>query len=443
MTESVPRDARVLVVDDQPPNVRLLEAILAPRGYDVLTASSGEEALERSRAEDIDLVLLDIVMPGMDGYEVCRRIRDQADTAYLPVVMVTASGDEQKVKALEAGADDFLTKPINQSELLARVASLARIKRYQDTIKRQAAELAAWNQELESRVETSGVAAASGWAGCAGSSSPQLAELIVDSGDESFLESHRREIVVVFCDLRGFTTFAEASEPEEVMGVLEEYHHALGDLIFRFEGTLERFAGDGLMVFFNDPVRCEDGPLRAIRMSVAMRTRVRGLAEAWARQRARPRARHRDRPGLRDAGQDRLRRSARLRRDRQRDEPGRPAVRRRRAVADPGHRTGLQRRRARWSSARTPGCGSCAASAGPCTRSASGPRQLEGRVMTGDLWTAPVEAAGGAVRADRGGAVPPLRPAAGADGRGVGRRCGSTTTTSRWSSYRRSRWTGP
>ena len=141
----------------------------------------------------------------------------------------------------------------------------------------------------------------SGWAGCAASCRPQLAELIVDSGDESFLASHRREIVVVFCDLRGFTSFAEASEPEEVMGVLEEYHEALGDLIFRFEGTLERFTGDGLMVFFNDPVRCDDGPARAIRMSVAMRTRVRGLAETWAPAGARPRARDRDRPGLRHA----------------------------------------------------------------------------------------------------------------------------------------------
>ncbi|WUJ70631.1 response regulator [Kribbella soli] len=274
---------RILVVDDQPPNVRLLEAILSPRGYDVLTASSGEQALELIGAEDIDLVLLDILMPGIDGYEVCRRIRDQVDTAYLPVVMVTASGDEQKVKALEAGADDFLTKPINQSELLARVASLARIKRYQDTIKRQAAELAGWNQELESRVEHQ-VSQLQRMGRLRRFLSPQLAELIVDSGDESFLASHRREIVVVFCDLRGFTTFAEASEPEEVMGVLEEYHHALGDLIFRFEGTLERFAGDGLMVFFNDPVRCEDAPLRALRMSVAMRTRVRGLAEAWSRR---------------------------------------------------------------------------------------------------------------------------------------------------------------
>jgi class 3 adenylate cyclase/CheY-like chemotaxis protein len=274
---------RVLVVDDQPPNVRLLEAILSPRGYDVLTASSGEQALEVIGAADVDLVLLDILMPGIDGYQVCRRIREQVDTAYLPVVMVTASGDEQKVKALEAGADDFLTKPVNQNELLARVASLARIKDYQDTIKRQSAELAAWNHQLESRVESQ-VSQLQRMNRLRRFLSPQVAELVVDSGDESFLDSHRREIVVVFCDLRGFTAFAEASEPEEVMGVLEDYHRALGDLIFRFEGTLERFAGDGLMVFFNDPVRCEDGPLRALRMSVAMRTRVRGLAESWGRR---------------------------------------------------------------------------------------------------------------------------------------------------------------
>jgi adenylate cyclase len=275
--------AQVLVVDDQPANVRLLEALLVPRGYDVATASSGEEALALIAESEPDLVLLDIVMPGIDGYEVCRRIRERIETAYLPVVMVTASGDEQKVKALEAGGDDFLTKPIDQSELLARVASLARIKRYQDTIKRQTHELAAWNRELETRVEIQ-VSQIQRTGRLRRFLSPQVAELIVDSGDEAVLESHRREIVVVFCDLRGFTPFAEASEPEEVMGVLREYHEALGDLIFRFEGTLERFAGDGLMVFFNDPVRCEDGPLRAIRMSVAMRTRVHALAEGWARQ---------------------------------------------------------------------------------------------------------------------------------------------------------------
>ena len=273
----------VLVVDDQPPNLRLLEAILGPRGYDVRTAQSGKDALAAIALGGVDLVLLDIVMPEMDGYEVCRRIRGHADTAYLPVVMLTASGDEQKIKALEAGADDFLTKPIDQSELLARVASLARIKRYQDTIQQQSDQLAEWNRELESRVESQ-VSQLQRLERLRRFLAPQLAELIVDSGDDSFLESHRREIVVVFCDLRGFTTFAESSEPEEVMSVLEEYHRALGDLIFRFEGTLERFVGDGLMVFFNDPVRCEDGPLRSIRMALAMRTRIKGLAERWARE---------------------------------------------------------------------------------------------------------------------------------------------------------------
>jgi adenylate cyclase len=283
VNDSTPSKTRVLVVDDQPQNIRLLEAILAPRGYDVRPASSGEEALAAIDQSDVDLVLLDIVMPGLDGYQVCHAIRERPATAYLPVVMVTASGDEQKIKALEAGADDFLTKPINQSELLARVASLARIKRYQDTIKRQSDELSAWNQELETRVAEQ-VSQIERMGRLRRFLSPQLAELIVDSGDESFLESHRREIVVVFCDLRGFTAFAEASEPEEVMGVLEQYFKALGDLIFRFEGTLERFAGDGLMVFFNDPVRCDDGPARAIRMAVGMRSRVRGLAESWARE---------------------------------------------------------------------------------------------------------------------------------------------------------------
>jgi class 3 adenylate cyclase/CheY-like chemotaxis protein len=277
------RAATALVVDDQPANIRLLDAVLTSRGYDVVAAESGEEALKRINESPVDLVLLDIRMPGMDGYEVCRQIREQRDTAYLPVVMVTASGDEEKVKALEAGADDFLTKPVNRNELLARAASLTRIKRYQDTIERQAKELAAWNRELTSRVDAQ-VDQIERMSRLRRFLSPQLAELVVDSGDETFLESHRREIVVVFCDLRGFTTFAEASEPEEVINVLGEYHQALGDLIFRFEGTLERFAGDGLMVFFNDPVRCEDGPLRAIRMALAMRTRIRGLAEVWSRQ---------------------------------------------------------------------------------------------------------------------------------------------------------------
>jgi adenylate cyclase len=271
----------VLAVDDQPANLRLLEAVLTPRGYDVRTAGSGAEALDALAKQDVDLVLLDIVMPDMDGYQVCRAIRADERLAFLPVVMITASGDQERVRALEAGADDFVAKPFDKAELLARVASLARVKRYHDTVRRQAAELAEWNAKLADRVRSQ-VEELDRLGRLRRFLSPQLAELVVDAGDDSFLRSHRREIVVVFCDLRGFTPFAEASEPEEVMDVLGTYHRELGGMIHRFEGTLERFTGDGLMVFFNDPLPCPDAPARAIRMAVEMRERVRALARDWA-----------------------------------------------------------------------------------------------------------------------------------------------------------------
>ncbi|HET9301308.1 MAG TPA: response regulator [Propionibacteriaceae bacterium] len=278
MTETI----TILAVDDQPANLRLLDAVLSPRGYRVVHATSGEQALELLPSSGVDLVLLDIVMPGMDGYEVCRRIRSVPETAFLPVVMITASGHQEKKRAIEAGADDFVSKPFDQSELLARVASLARIKRYHDTITRQAAELAQWNAELEARVNTQ-LEELQRMNRLRRFLSPQVAELVIHSGDDSVLGSHRREIVVVFCDLRGFTAFAESSEPEEVMGVLGEYHAALGELIFRYEGTLERFTGDGLMVFFNDPIPLDDPTQRAVEMALAMRDRVAGLVAGWSR----------------------------------------------------------------------------------------------------------------------------------------------------------------
>ncbi len=270
----------VLAVDDQPVNLRLLDAVLTPRGYRVLTASSGAQALELLETGDVDLVLLDLVMPGMDGLEVSRRIRSIPATEFLPVVMITASGSTQRLAALEAGVDDFVAKPFDQAELLARVASLARIKRYHDTIRRQADELAAWNSELETRVARQ-VAELERTNRLRRFLSPQLAELVV--GDETLLRSHRREIVVVFTDLRNFTPFAETSEPEEVMGVLSEYHQVIGALIHQYEGTLERFTGDGVMVFFNDPIPCDDAAERAVRMAVDIRDAVKGLATRWLR----------------------------------------------------------------------------------------------------------------------------------------------------------------
>jgi class 3 adenylate cyclase/CheY-like chemotaxis protein len=275
---------KILVVDDTPKNVKLLDYLLTGKGYAVVTAASGTEALAQVEAERPDLVLLDVVMAEMSGYEVCRKIRENPDTRVLPVVMVTALDPAaERIKGLEAGADDFLSKPINQPELLARVRSLLRIKEFHDTVQSQAAQLAEWNRTLEQRVAEQ-LAELERVGRLKRFFSPQLAELIVSSGDEKLLESHRREITVVFCDLRGFTAFAETAEPEEVMGVLRAYHAAMGALIFQFEGTLERFAGDGLMVFFNDPLPCADPAARAVRMAVAMRERAGELAAMWRKR---------------------------------------------------------------------------------------------------------------------------------------------------------------
>ncbi len=276
-------DPLILVVDDLAQNVRLLDAVLSPKGFRVATASSGEEALEVLGKEHPDLVLLDILMPGMDGYEVCRRIRENPDTTFLPVIMITASGEEEKIRAIECGADDFVNKPFDQAELLARVRSLVRVKRYHDTIENQAAELARWNRELEQRVQDQ-IEQLERVGRLRRFLPAQLADLIISSGDESFLNGHRREITMVCCDLRGFTSLAETAEPEDVWEILGEYHGALGDLTARFEGTLERFAGDGLVVFFNDPIPCDDAPLRSIRMTLAMRQRVQELADTWQRR---------------------------------------------------------------------------------------------------------------------------------------------------------------
>jgi adenylate cyclase len=276
-------ETTVLVVDDQPQNLRLLDAVLSPRGYTVLTASDGQQALEVLRDRPVDLVLLDIVMPGMDGHEVCRRIRADERHAFVPVVMITASGSQERLESLESGADDFVQKPFDQAELLARVASLSRIKHYQDTIRQQAQELRRWNLDLEARVDAQ-VRELERLGRLRRFLSPQLADAIVASGDESMMASHRREIVVVFFDLRNFTPFAETSEPEEVMQVLGEYHAALGRLVHEYDGTLERFTGDGVMIFFNDPVPCDDPAERAVRMCLDVRDRVRELAAQWTRR---------------------------------------------------------------------------------------------------------------------------------------------------------------
>jgi adenylate cyclase len=273
---------KVLVVDDLEQNIRLLEAVLGSNGYEVRSASSGPEALERVSEDVPDIVLLDIQMPGMNGYEVCRRLRESPATQFLPVVMVTSSDQEVRINAIEAGADDFIIKPFNKQELLARVRSLVRIKRYHDTIEAQTSELEEWNRTLEARVDEQ-VVELEQMNRLRRFLSPTLAEVIVSQG-ESVLESHRREIATLFADLRGWTSFSATTEPEEVMKIIAEFHNRMGELILRYEATVGWFAGDGLMVWFNDPIPCDDPASRAVRMAVEMRAAMSELTAKWRKR---------------------------------------------------------------------------------------------------------------------------------------------------------------
>jgi len=274
---------RILVVDDVPQNVRLLEAVLEPRGYEVVTASDGLAALELVGSSRPDLVLLDVLMPGMDGYAVCRRIRAREETAVLPVVMVTSSTGQEKRQAIEAGADDFVQKPFDQHELLTRVRSLLRIKRYHDTIKAQASELLELNRTLEERVRAQ-VEELERLQRLRRFLSPQVTEAIVSSGDDSILASHRREVAMLFADLRGWTSFVDSVEPEELMRVLDEFHEVIGELVGRFDATVGFIEGDGVQLFFNDPIEVPDAALRAVRLGCALREEMAELTSRWRRR---------------------------------------------------------------------------------------------------------------------------------------------------------------
>jgi adenylate cyclase len=273
--------ALILIADDNPVNVDVLRARLAAHHYDLIAAEDGEQALAAATTHRPDLILLDVDMPKLDGLEVCRRLRRDDRLPFIPIIMVTAKADTADIVAgLEAGSDEYLTKPVDGAALVARVKSMLRIKALHDTVQAQTVQLTEWNRTLEQRVAVQ-VEEIERINGLKRFLSPQIADAILSAGGHTLLQSHRREITVAFCDLRGFTAFSETAEPEEVMGVLHEYHATFGEIVFRHEGTLERFAGDAIMVFFNDPIPCPDPALRAVRMAVEIRSRLTPLTDRW------------------------------------------------------------------------------------------------------------------------------------------------------------------
>jgi class 3 adenylate cyclase/CheY-like chemotaxis protein len=282
--------ARLLVVDDDEANRDLLARRLERLGHVVMLAVDGRDALARIAEDAFDLILLDVIMPELDGYGVLMRLKSDDVLRHIPVIVLSASDElDSAVRCIELGAEDYLAKPIDAVLLRARLAACLEKKRLHDqearhlaTIQRMADELADWNRTLERRVaeQVTRLERADRLKLFLPS---QLAELMIESGDESLLELHRRQIVIVFCDLRGFTPFSEIAEPEEVMTALREYHEAMGALISAHQGTVEHFAGDGLMIFFNDPLPCPNPAERATRMALAMRDQMAELSANWRR----------------------------------------------------------------------------------------------------------------------------------------------------------------
>jgi len=271
------RDARIaLVVDDSRVNRLVLTRQLSALGLEVLEAENGIEALDlvRAHASAIDVVLLDVIMPELDGYDTLAAMKADDATRHIPVIIVSGVEElDSVVRCIELGATDYLTKPINPRVLEARLNASLAAKRLRDlelehieqqrrlteTIDRQKTELSRFL-------------------------SPQISALISSPEGEQLLAGHRRMITVAFCDLRGFTSFAEQADPEEMLGVLGEYHRMIGESIVRHGGTLEHFAGDGVMVFFNDPIVQEDHVERGVRMAVEMRSRFEDLGAGWRKR---------------------------------------------------------------------------------------------------------------------------------------------------------------
>ena len=290
-TEKVTEKPTILIVDDTPANLTLLAEVLKP-DYRTKAAVSGEKALKlASSATPPDMILLDIMMPGMDGYEVCRRLKADPATRGIPVIFVTAMNEvEDETRGLELGGVDYLTKPISAAIVKARIrthlllhAQAKAMERMIVELETQAAELSNFNRTLEDRV-SDGVNQVERLGRLKRFFSPSVVDFLLSGTADDPLKTHRREVAAVFLDLRGFTAFTETSDPEDVMRVISEYHAAMGEIVMTNGGTVERFAGDGIMIFFNDPVQIDNPAAKAVQTTIEMQERFATLAHGWKKR---------------------------------------------------------------------------------------------------------------------------------------------------------------
>jgi adenylate cyclase len=253
---------RILVVDDEVDNRELLRFCLDLAGYQVTTARNGREALQEVERELPDLILLDVMMPGLDGYQVCAKLKEDKATQFIPIVMITAlQGTEDRVKAIEAGADDFLSKPFDEHELMARVKSLLRIKGLHDELERK--------NELLFRIMNRYV-------------TEEISTMILDAPDRYLrLGGESRIVTVLFADIRGFTEFSGIHSAKRVVEVLNGFFSELTRVIFGYKGTFDKYIGDAVMAFYGAPVSYEDDVIRALQTALEMQQVFGQMKEKW------------------------------------------------------------------------------------------------------------------------------------------------------------------
>jgi class 3 adenylate cyclase len=252
----------ILVVDDQPQNIELLEAYLVPQGYEIITAVNGEEALEKLSGNKIDLILLDVMMPGMNGYEVCKKIKSDSDNTFLPIVMLTALDNRQaKIEGLETGADDFLNKPFSEIELVARIKNLLKIKFLHDEVESKNHLISSMLHRYVNRFV--------------------IEQILANPEKYSELGGDRKEVAAFFCDIRGFTSLSENMKADEIIHLLNSIYKKLTEIVFRNKGTFDKYMGDCIMAFWGAPMDIEDETLWAIRAALEMQVAFEDLKQGW------------------------------------------------------------------------------------------------------------------------------------------------------------------
>lgn len=241
----------VLVAEDHPESRQILIDVLTASGYRVLSATNGRDALLLARDELPDLAILDVNMPGIDGFEVCATLKQDPATEQIHIIMLTAQSDvESRVRGLGLGADDYVSKPFSPKELLARVDTRLRAKAQTDILRQQRIRL---RKTFERFV------------------SPDIVDALMQNPEAAQLGGALREITVMFADMQGFTTLSEHADPAELLTILNQYHGLMVEVIKRNGGTVDKLLGDGIMAIYNAPVELENHALSAVTTACEIR----------------------------------------------------------------------------------------------------------------------------------------------------------------------------